>query len=138
MNILKRKDHPPMNEPVVQMRKPVGQAAAEFAQTINDMLAEKQRIQVELESTRAQLLDAEAHNKALTKHVDDIMARLDYFHRRTVEVETKLEMVGKTILEVLNYRADPPAEPAPAVEPVVPLQNPEYIKAVEDELAQDK
>jgi len=90
--------------------RPLHEAAGEFAQSVIELQQHKANLEAHIIDLETNLARATARIDAMTEAASIVQQRLDYYHRRCVEIETKLAHVGSIILDVVSTS---PREPAP-------------------------
>jgi chromosome segregation ATPase len=88
-------------------RRKVSEDAAHFAQNILDLEERCQRLAGEASSWESQCNIMGVEIKSLREALQQTDARLQYFERRTTQLETKLETAAKIVIDCLNEASAP-------------------------------
>jgi hypothetical protein len=122
------KPEPRLESPV---KKPLHAAAVDFAQSVVELQRARDDLEIEVNGLREQLMHERAENQSLKIQINEAVQKLDYYHRRVVEIETKFDIVGKVVLEVLHSSPIHPED-----KPTVSLTDgTEAIRKVLDQVA---
>jgi predicted RNase H-like nuclease (RuvC/YqgF family) len=133
MAILPRKDQqtqPPAPLPPTPRRK-VSDDAAHFAQSILDLEERCQRLTNQASSLQDECKTKDIEIRSLREALQQTDLRLQYFERRTTQLETKLETVVQIITDCLKEPAPRQQQPAP------PPQERSRATAAEGQLADE-
>jgi len=84
------------------VRRPLHSQAADFAQSVVELQQDRERLEAGLTEAKAMLVTERAETTALRAQLEDAQSRLDYYHRRVVEIETKFDIAAKIVLDVLQ------------------------------------
>jgi hypothetical protein len=88
-------------------RRKVSEDAAHFAQNILDLEERCQRLAGDASSWENQCNIMGVEIKSLREALQQTDARLQYFERRTTQLETKLETAAKIVIDCLNEASGP-------------------------------
>src|SRR5262245_30003939 len=91
----------PATTPTMPSRK-VSEDAAHFAQSILDLEERCQRLVAQVSSWENQCNIVGIENKTLREALQQTDARLQYFERRTTQLETKLQTAVKIVADCLE------------------------------------
>ena len=101
--LLTRKDRQSQQPvPLPTARRTVSEDAAHFAQNILDLEERCQRLAGQVTSWENQCNIMGVENKSLREALQQTDARLQYFERRTIQLETKLQTAIKIVADCLE------------------------------------
>jgi predicted RNase H-like nuclease (RuvC/YqgF family) len=106
-----RKEQQPAPLPPTSRRK-VSDDAAHFAQSILDLEERCQRLASHASSLENECNTKDIEIKSLREALQQTDARLEYFERRTTQLETKLQTAVQIVADCLKEPARPPQQPA--------------------------
>lgn len=92
-------EHHRLEAPV---KKPVHEAAVDFAQAVVELQQAKAQTEVDLRAVQAALAASQAENTALRTNLNETKSDLLYYHRRVIDIEAKFQVVASVITEVMR------------------------------------
>lgn len=113
-----RKDQPP--QPPASLgptpRRKVSDDAAHFAQSILDLEERCQRLTTQASSLQSECNTKDIEIRSLREALQQTDARLEYFERRTTQLETKLQTALQIVRDCFKEPARPPQQARPSEE----------------------